>query len=443
MATRNSSEKRGAITIILLCVIAYVSIYIARKNFSVCMTDMIADGIIDKIAGGTAGTAFLACYAGGQLFNGVLGDRVSPKYMVSIGLIGAGICNLLMGSVQIGMLVPLFWGLNGYFCSMLWSPIIRGFSEWLPDGYYDLAALIMGGAIPLGSIGAYSLCALMISLMNWRAAFFASGCIAIAMGIIFFLWITSLSGFIAQHSIAVRGDAKPTEAAQSTASGQRVGAISLILSTGLSFAVLGIFANGILKDGLDLWIPTLFSEYFLLDSSTVALLTTILPIINFSGSAIGQWINTKILHNEMSTSALLFAVSTVLFIPLLLIIRSGISSFPIAILCMVLIALVSAAMLGANTMILTFIPYHFRSMGRSSSVTGFLNCCSYAAAALSGVTIGVISANCGWLITILAFALCTLLGTAICAIGIPFWQRGRSRISADAESTTGKDGQTQ
>jgi len=430
MASRNLSQKRGAITIILLCVIAYVSIYIARKNYSVCMTDMIADGILDKVTGGTAGTAFLACYAGGQLFNGVLGDRVSPKYMVSIGLFGAGVCNLLMSSVQIGLLVPLFWGLNGYFCSMLWSPIIRGFSEWLPDGYYDLAALIMGGAIPLGSIGAYSLCALMISLMDWRAAFIASGCVALAMGVIFFLWMSSLSGFIAEHSFK-RQEETPSAAKESGSSAEKnAGALALIVSTGLSFAVLGIFANGILKDGLDLWIPTLFSEYFLLDSTTVALLTTILPIINFSGSAIAQWINTKILHNEMSTSALLFAVSTALFIPLLIIIRSGLHSFGWAIFCMILIALVSAAMLGANTMILTFIPYHFRGVGRSSSVTGFLNCCSYAAAALSGVTIGVISANCGWLITILAFALCTLLGTIICAVGIPFWTRGRKRISS-------------
>lgn len=432
MTTHNRSERRGALTIILLCVIAYISIYIARKNFSVCMTDMIAEGLIDKVTGGTAGTAFLACYAGGQLFNGILGDKISPKYMVTIGLIGAGICNLLMGSIQIALLVPILWGFNGYFCSMLWSPIIRGFSEWLPDGYYDLSQLIMGAAIPLGSIGAYSLSALMISVLNWRAAFIASGCIAIAMGIIFFLWLSSLSGFIARYSISHTAKPKEKNEESTPAAGKNVGAFTLILSSGLSFAVLGIFANGILKDGLDLWIPSLFSEYFVLDSSTVALLTTILPIINFSGAATAQWINAKLLHNELSTSALLFAVSTALFIPLLLIINAGQISFVSAIICMVLLALVSAAMLGANTMILAFIPYHFRSIGRASSVTGFLNCCSYAAAALSGVTIGVISSSCGWLITILAFALCALLGAIACAVGIPFWIKGRNRIAAES-----------
>lgn len=102
----------GARNVFLLCVLAYTAIYIGRKNFSVCLSAILDENFIDKIAGGSAGTAFLIIYAVGQAVSGIISDRLSPKHMITIGLCGAGCANLLMAvnrfpALVTGNMVPV------------------------------------------------------------------------------------------------------------------------------------------------------------------------------------------------------------------------------------------------------------------------------------------------------------------------------------------------
>lgn len=57
-----NKTKKSTSVLFALLLIAYAAIYIGRKNFSACMTGMVAEGVIDKLIGGTAGTAFLAVF---------------------------------------------------------------------------------------------------------------------------------------------------------------------------------------------------------------------------------------------------------------------------------------------------------------------------------------------------------------------------------------------
>ena len=74
----------------------------------------------------------------------------------------------------------------------------------------------------------------------------------------------------------------------------------------------------------------------------------------------------------------------------------GGSDIAAAVLITVLFALSSSAMFGANTMLLTFIPLHYGRAGLASSVSGMLDCFSYAAAAVSNIAIGALSESFGW-----------------------------------------------
>jgi sugar phosphate permease len=95
----------------------------------------------------------------------------------------------------------------------------------------------------------------------------------------------------------------------------------------------------------------------------------------------------------------------------------------------VFLALTTAAMLGANNMFLTFIPLNFCKVGRASSVTGFLDACSYLASALSGVTIGVIADNYGWNTTVLVWAAVAVSGAVISLIGVSYWKKGKEKLN--------------
>lgn len=414
-----------------LCFIAYAAVYVGRKNFSACMSGMIVDGFITKTQGGTAGTAFLAVYACGQLLNGLIGDKISPKYMIPIGLSGAAVMNFLMCVNPIPSLVPVIWGINGYFCSMLWAPVIRCISEWLSDEQRADAGVNISVTLPVGSILSYLICAAMLKWSSWRAAFAVCAAVLICAALIYLLGVASIRDFIEaaeKRNAALRREVK--EKAENGGNKNEYSLIYLIIMTGLTFAVGAILFNGILKDGLDLWVPTLISEYFGMSVSFASLLTGVLPIVNLAGVIMSCKINDRFFDNEIATTGFMFAVSAVSFIPLVILTKlfGGGSNPVVAIIAVLLISVTSASMLGANTMLLTFIPFHFSRVGRSSGVTGFLNACSYAAASLSGVTIGLVSTHFGWNATVICFGICAAAGFAVCAVGSGFWKRGREKL---------------
>ena len=127
---------------VVLCWISYMILYVGKKTLKLCLPGMTASGILTEAQGGVISSVFLGSYAAGQLINGWLGDRLHPRHMMTWGLILAGAMNVLMGTIPSvpllsGVRVPLMtavWALCGFFCSMLWAPLIRAVSTWTTRG---------------------------------------------------------------------------------------------------------------------------------------------------------------------------------------------------------------------------------------------------------------------------------------------------------------------
>jgi OPA family glycerol-3-phosphate transporter-like MFS transporter len=200
-----------------------------------------------------------------------------------------------------------------------------------------------------------------------------------------------------------------------------------VFCAGLVFAAIGILFNGMLKDGLDLWIPTVLWDKFIPSSSVVSLICTILPILNIFGAYAARDVFHRFKIDELTTCAVMFAVSTISLAIVTVFIRIipaktaetviGFGDIALALFVTLLLALSSASMLGANTMLLTFIPLHFGKVGRASTVTGMLNCFSYAAAAVSSIAVGSISDNFGWEAVFIVFIGAAAAGAVICFAG--------------------------
>ncbi len=415
----NSTQKeidRGGFKIVAVCFIAYMSIYIGRKNFSVCMSEMIADGIINKTFGGSIGTAFLICYAMGQFISGQLGDKISPKYMISTGLLGAGIINILMGINHYAPLFIIFWGMCGLFCSMLWSPVIRAVSSWTSERVSIAAGASLSATIPIGSILSYLICAAAIRFIGWRGAFEICGSILIFCAVGIFISFIRVQ----KYAIVNEDSVKEKVNQEKSSHVHKISLITLFISTGLLFTVGGIVFNGILKDGLDLWLPTYLKDVYISDASTVSFICTALPIINIIGVYFAKFLYARFIHSEMMTSAVMFSISAMalggVLILTTIIGTAGNASIFQSALAVLLLAMTSACMLGANTMFLTFIPFKFSKVGRASSVTGTLNSISYAAAALSGVTAGTVAESFGWTGAFIMFIAVSIIGAVICFV---------------------------
>ena len=98
-AVKISDGARRAIMIGSMCSISYLAVYIARNILSAVTPQMLAGGYTEEYIG-MISSAYFVTYAVGQLINGAIGDRVKARYMISVGLILAGVANLVFPFVM-------------------------------------------------------------------------------------------------------------------------------------------------------------------------------------------------------------------------------------------------------------------------------------------------------------------------------------------------------
>ena len=85
------TDNRKAVTIGFICIATYMVNYYLRNLLSVMTPMLLETGMYTEAHIGLLSSTYMVLYAAGQLVNGILGDRLSPKKMVLIGIITASI----------------------------------------------------------------------------------------------------------------------------------------------------------------------------------------------------------------------------------------------------------------------------------------------------------------------------------------------------------------
>lgn len=412
-----------ALRIFMLCFFAYTVSYIGRKGFSAGLTEISQTLAMSRTFSGAISTGYLACYGGGQLINGLLSDRISPKYMITAGLFGAGVCNTLMGLVSAPYTMLIVWCMNGLFNSMLWSSVIRAISEWLPHNNQPVACTAIEATVPVGTVIAYAVSSVCLKFFSWRISFFVSGSCLFAVCAVWFISVSSLKNYIEKTRLA-NAALNASVVSNGSENSDRVSRVSLvkcIFGAGLVTAVIGILFNGIIKDGVTEWVPAFITERFSVPAATAVSASMLLPVINLSGAFVAKKVNDR-LNNEMASASVMFLICVISMTLLYVCARADIIP------TVVLLAVATSAMLGANNLFLTRMPLYFSPVGRTASVTGFLNACSYLSASLSSVLIGRIADKAGWNSAVIFWMIASAAGLAACIVGISLWKRGREKI---------------
>ena len=397
---QQTEYEKCARRVVLVSWIAYTVLYIGKKTLQHCLPGMIAEGLCTEATGGPIASCFLAAYAAGQFLSGWLGEKVHPRYMISAGLLLAGLCNVAMGALSSLPLFMVAWGLCGLFCSMLWPPIIRAISEWTTPEIAHESGAALSVTIPVGTIGCTLLSALALRVSSWRLAFFLCGGVLVAAsGIVWAL-------FYALRHHMVPGERAADIAADAAESAGTKAPIRALLTPLLLFAAVSIVANGMIKDGLDQWIPTLLGQRFIGDQALASLLSALLPVVNIFGAYAAKWMLARG-KTELGASGILFGVSAVALGAVLALLLCGAEGMIAAAAVTVLLSLSSASMLGANTLLLTYLPLQYGKVGRAATVSGALNGFSYAAAAAAAALVGLIES---WEAVFLVFLAASLVG---------------------------------
>ena len=419
MLSKGYSKK----SIIFLCSMVYFVSYFSRKDFAAVMAGMISDGAIERGNAGLVGTMLFAFYGVGQLISGYLGDKIKPKHLIIIGLSATAICNAAMPYLpDAGMIVV--WGINGLAQAMLWPPIVKILSTYLDHKTYVTAHLIVTSAAHCATVLLYAYVPLCLTFMSWQAVFTTASILAVCSIIVF---TVAMSILLPKEAEAVKTDTRTTVSADIGKGDSDVKILDVLRRSGIFTVFVCIVVVGFLRDGIESWLPTLYSEAFAKDVSSSTLVSIILPIFSILSISIVTFLYRKhVLSNEVSGSAVLFGVSLVLAIPLVFLLNNNDAFSRIA--ALFITAFICGAMHGVNFLLISCLPGRFARVGRSATVSGVCNSCVYVGAAISTYGIALVSNSKGW-----SFTAATWCG--ILAVGILFAFLSYKRYTAMLKET--------
>ena len=389
--------------IIILCSLVYFVSYFSRKDFAAAMAGMISEGVIGRTNAGLVGTMLFVFYGLGQLISGYLGDKVSPKYLIFLGLSVTGACNALMNFVPETLMIAV-WGVNGLAQAMLWPPIVKLLSYYLDHKTYVTANLIVTSAAHVATVLLYLFVPFCLSFMSWRTVFTAASILAFAAFAIFAVAMRLI--------LPDKPQINPRReecAADEEKRGVKRGVFGQMKETGILTVLVSIVVVGFLRDGIESWLPMLYSEAFGRDVAESTLVSIILPVFSIISISVVTVLHRKgTFNNEVSGSLILFAFSLVCSALLALFV--SLSGTVFGVLSLVLAALICAAMHGANFLLISCLPGRFSKLGRAATVSGVCNSCVYIGAAVSTYGIALLSGALGWSLTVAVWCVILVVG---------------------------------
>ena len=406
------NKKYSRFGIIALCCMVYFVSYFSRKDFAAVMAGMITDGAIGRANAGLVGTMLFIFYGVGQLLSGYLGDKIRPKYLIMMGLSVTGMCNALMSVIPEGAMIAV-WGLNGLAQAMLWPPIVKILAHYLDHDTYVTAHLAVTSAAHVATVLLYVFVPICLSFMSWHTVFVCAGSLA----------FLSMAVFAIAMRFILPESAEPVSYAKKSDKAEGQGNILAILrESGIFTVFVCIVVIGFLRDGIESWLPMLYSEAFGKDVSESTLVSMILPVFSIVSIALVTPLHKKgMLKNEVKGTALLFALALVAAIPLAFFVSMDGTFFSVA--ALLLTALICGAMHGANFLLISCLPGRFARFGRAATVSGVCNSCVYIGAAISTYGIALISEMMGWSLTIASWCAILVVGIVFAAISYKRYQK--------------------
>ena len=406
MGLFKTQEAKNTLWLGLLCSLAYLACYFARNLLGAVTPALEEQGVWSVTQIGYISTAYLVCYAGGQLINGMLGEKIKAVYMVSTGLIVAGLCNIAFAFIPNYFLSLVVYGLSGYGLSMIYAPMVKTVTENTPPHFASRCLLGFTFASFLGS----PMAGLAASLFSWQISFVLCCVVALVMGVIIFACFKYFekSGVIAYT--------KKQDNASSSSENTSLFRHQIVKWTCISAL------TGVVRTAVVFWATSFFSDYLGFGPAKGAVIYSVVTLIN----SFCPYFNNLIFYERImkrrrdATVLCMFFMSMVFFLLLFFV--------KLRILAIILFLLALMTNSGASTMLWSVYLPSLKDTGHTSFAAGFLDCISYIAAAIASSLFANAVAGIGWQPLILVWAGLMFCGVLIC---LPFGKIFKHRKKDD------------
>ena len=407
-----SPYRPKAVKFAWIGLLIYFASYLMRINFAVMMAKIIEDMQVEKSALAIVVTCLTVTYGAGQVISGFLGDKISPRLMVIAGLFLAAACNVALVFATSIPVMAVIWGVNGIAHSMLWPPIVRMMSTYLTEEEYGYAAVRVSWGSSFATILLYLVAPLLLNVMHWRTVILLCAVGGLAINAV---WI-----FVSKSILT---DPIRTPAPKGEGKQERGVPLPRYVILPIILIMTGIMLQGILRDGVQNWMPSYLLETFHIPAEYAIMSTVILGVFSIVSFSAFNLLHRKLFRNEVFCSAVIFAGSAVSALALYFVNTAWV---PVSMLAM---AVIVSCMHGVNLMLITVVPKRFVKSGRVSTFSGIMNACTYVGAAIATYGFAVLEELFGWGFTILMWFIVSCAGLLVCLAATPLWKKFRKEYA--------------
>lgn len=384
----NPNAKK-AILIGTLCSISYLAVYLARNILGSVTPQLLEQGAFTTEQIGSLSSLFFISYAVGQLINGIIGDKIKAKIMISLGLILAGASNLLFSLFASHPVAPsIAYSFTGFFLSMIYGPMTKVVAENTEPKYATRCSLGYTFASFFGS----PLAGVFAAAMSWQAVFASSSTILFLMGALCFIFFTVFEkkGYVRYGKyIPQKGNG---------------GIRTLIKHRIIKFTLISII-TGVVRTTVVFWLPTYIAQHLCFPPDQAALLYTVATFVISFATFVAIFVYERLKNNMDLTILLAFSFAAIFFAGVYFVNEPTLN-----IIFMILAIMCSNC---AATMLWSRYCPSLRDTGMVSGATGFLDFSSYIAAAVSSTLFATAVTDIGWGNLILIWLGLMLAGVAV------------------------------
>ena len=387
----------------------YALFYFVRKNISIAAKSITDEFGLSNTEWGLVLSAATIVYALSKFLSGILADRVSPKYMMSLGLLVSALINLFFGFGASLTFFLFFWALNNLFQGMGMPPCSRLLTSWYSPqeigrawGFWN-ASHQVGGAIIVVWAG------YLVSHYGWRAAFWIPGLLCVVGSFWLFNRLTDGPEALGLPPVEVyKGEVKD-EVIQAESSFWDTFTRHILLNQWVWVVSIANFFVYIVRIGILDWAPKYLQEARGFDIKEASFALSGFELAGIFGAYGAGWLSDKVFQGRRGPVSTYFMLLLIAAVVILFLIPSGHFWATAGI-----FAVIGFFVYGPQLLI-AVAAADFASKASASSAVGLTGLLGYLGATLCGVTTGWLVDHHGWNGAILFYGVSACIGCALLA----------------------------
>lgn len=404
------SRMNGQKRILVLSWLTYCLAYTLRVNIAVVIPAIVADFGYTYMQMGLVTSLYFVTYMFGQLINGYLGDRVSSRLLIVIGLTGSALCNLGAALAPSYAVLAFCWALNGLFQSMLWAPLMKTLSVWFHGHQLERVSFIMALSVIFGYAISWGASSILTTQLGWTYAFYLPVALVLLFAGVMAMMFRDKPADLQTGADSSASDqpvrAVAAERKIASAETERLPLWQFLRMIRLPGLLLIALTQGIIREGISIWFPTIIESSGRFAAGSPWLILVIVPAINLCGVIFVRRVNRFLKSDNIRTLLLIFtlATGTALLLNLL-----NIGWFWLILLVMILLLSLTY---GLTPVLTSIIPFQYARFKRVSLTAGLIDFSIYLGAAIAGLVSGWIADRYPWSNVMLLWLSAAIIGLA-------------------------------